>query len=139
MTTLLMVELQQGYGDGYGTVQAASDGAPVVEPGRKVTYYYDDGGKRTSRLIEKWKREIFAQPSVALFEGVRVPASAVKRVIGPLDCPEACRVRMRRFTANWSDRGFVGMATDDGGVAAMQRDDFEATYAACTALRARYA
>lgn len=101
MTTQVMVELHQGYGDGYGTVSVDDSGHPVIEPDTHATHYSDQGVPTTAK-IEDWKRKILAQQTVVLIDGgVRVPVGAIKRVIGPLDCPEAVQVNFERETKNW--------------------------------------
>lgn len=100
MTAQIMVELHDGYGDGYGVVMADDAGEPTVEPGTHATHYSDHG--QAAGRIEEWKRTVLAQPSVILVDGgVKVPTGAIKRVIGPLDCPEAVQVAFERETKNW--------------------------------------
>ena len=116
-TELVMVELHAGYGDGYGVVRV-SDSGPVVNPARKVTHYTN--GERNGERLDAWEVAILSAPSVDLVDGgVRVPPGAIKRVIGPLDGPDACRVRAKRFTKNWSDGRFADRATDAEIVAAL--------------------
>ena len=131
----VMVELERGYGDGYGVVAVDDTEKVIVNPAREVPRHYRDGWP-----IAEWRRAILAQPSVDLIDdGVRVPPGAIVRIIGPLDCPEAARIRARRYTKNWGDSAFVGLATDAEIVEAMCHDDEPSTRAACRALRAKYA
>ncbi len=106
----VMIELATGYGDGYAVVEADDAGTPVVT-GQKVDL---------------------------LDNHTRVPAGAVRRVIGPPDCPEAIRTRARRYTRPWADSDFVGRATDAELAAAMGHAAEPDTYRAMTALRDRY-
>ncbi len=108
--TTVMVELATGYGDGYAVVEADDAGTPVVT-GQKVDL---------------------------LDSHTRVPAGAVRRIIGPPDCPEAVRVRARRYTRPWIESGFVALATDAELSAAMGHATEPDTYRAMTALRDRY-
>ncbi len=106
----VMVELATGYGDGYAVVEADDAGAPIV-----------------------------ARSKVDLLDShTRVPAGAVRRVVGPLDCPEAVRARARRYTRSWVDSDFVTRATDAELAAAMGHDNEPATYRAMAALRGQY-
>jgi hypothetical protein len=127
----IMVELYQGYGDGYAEVRVADDGQPAVNPARRVKTYSD--GSR----MERWRQEVLSSPSIDLVDkGVRVPIGAIKRVIGPLDCPEAVRVRANRYTKNWHDRAFVALASDADLAHAMSLPTEPEVYAAMSALRA---
>lgn len=132
-TTNVMVELRSGYGDGYGIV-AVADGEVAVNKAEKVTHYVD--GTR----MAAWTAAILSRPSVALIDArVRVHPGAVKRVIGPLDCPEAVRVRAARFTRNWGDRAFIAKASDAELAAALAGEDHAAVSGSLGALRAKYA
>ena len=106
MATQVMVELHNGYGDGFGVVAVDSAGVPIVNPGHAVKSYA--GGEP----MEQWRRAILSAPYIAV-DGVRVPSSAIKRIVGPLECPEAIRIRAGRYTKNWRDRAFVSIASDE--------------------------
>lgn len=128
----IMVELASGYGDGYGVV-AADNGQLVINPARSVTRYADGSP------MEPWKQKLLSSTSVDLIDGgVRVPPGAVVRIIGPLDCPEAVRIRVRRFVRNWPDQRFVALATDQELADALAADDGHAIHAALCALESRY-
>lgn len=103
---LVLLKLQNGYGDGYGIADANEDGRPVVEPGRDAKYYRDEAGNEIKNMpLPGAVRNLLAQPAVVLVDGpapVKVPTNAVIRVIGPLDCDEAVRVRFRR-SLNYCD------------------------------------
>jgi hypothetical protein len=61
----------------------------------------------TDRKISRQVRKILAQPTVSLIDGgVKVPAGAISRIIGPLDCDESIRVLAKRYMKNG------GQATD---------------------------
>lgn len=132
MKTQVMVELRQGYG--YGVVELDYGGNISLEPGRKVTQY-ENGWP-----MEKWVSAIHAQAQVALVDkGVKVLPHAVVRVIGPLDCAEASRVRAKRYSSNWADSNFIDQATDEEIIAAMGHTEEPETYAAMCDLRKKYA
>lgn len=125
--TVLMVELHSGYGDGFGVVEVDADGKIETNPARK------DGSP-----MDAWRQKILSASSIDLVDGgVRVPPGAVKRIIGPLDSPEAARVCARRFTKNWGDSRFVDFATGEELVAALASDDHATN--ALSALAVKYA
>lgn len=125
----VMVELQRGYGDGYGIIQVDDAGKMVEATGRKATHYID-GSKIPDHL-----RAILSQPSVSL-GGVVVPTSAIKRVIGPLDCEEAVTVRAKQMTGSWVNKAFVDMASVEELRDALSQGD---SYKAMCELRTKYA
>jgi hypothetical protein len=129
----VMVELHAGYGDGFGVILVDDAGRVQINPARKVKRYADGSP------METWKQTILSAPSVDLVDGgVRVSPGAIKRIIGPLDCPEASRVRARRYTKNFRDNGFVSLASDEEIVAAMSHTSEPATHAAICTLQAKY-
>ncbi len=130
----VMVELAKGYGDEYAVVEADDAGAPIVTR-RVVGPCYTD----TRVPIPERDRAIMAAPGVDLLDShTRVPAGAVRRVIGPLNCPEAVRVRARRYTRNWTNSDFVALATDAELAAAMGHATEPIAYRAMTELRDQY-
>lgn len=124
--THVMAELHTGYGDGYGVIAVTDIDQPVTEPGSKATHYSDGGGK-----IEKWKRDLLAQPGVIVDGRVKVPTGAVKRIIGPLDCPEAVRVRIKRYLSNCYEAAnrLLSVATDEELLAVVQSNDWHGAIA----------
>lgn len=131
----VMVELYPGYGDGFGIVRLAENGQPDINPARRVTHWTSEDG--TKIKMDAATSAILSRASVTLIDsGVRVDTGAIKRVIGPIECPEAIRVRATRYTKNWSDAGFISKATDDQLFSAMTRETEREVRAAMSALRA---
>lgn len=135
---VVMVELCRGYGDGYGVVEIDEHTIPVSTQS-KPPKYYTDHGQPTGCPIDEATRNFLSQPFVALRDGgVKVPSHAIRRIIGPLDCDEAVRVRAKRYTVNWNDRKFVDLATAEELRSAFGPRE-EDTYAAMVALKTKYA
>jgi hypothetical protein len=123
--TLMMVELHQGYGNGFAVVKYR-DGKPVIQPGYKGEYATIPAG-------------IVLQDA-----GVRVAGAPIKRIVGPVDGADAGRIRIKRFVKNWSDGRFADQATDEEvtAIAAMMDDPnghASRTLKAVDALEAKYA
>lgn len=134
MTTLIMVELGRGYGDGYGVVEADDAGQPVVQPGRTIK-----GQTLTGDAEATAHARAMSRPQVYLRDSnVLVPPGAIRRVIGPIDCAEAARVRVSRYAKNWGSRAFITAATDAEITAAASHATERETYAACCELQRRY-
>lgn len=128
-----LVELHAGYGDGYGIVAIDANGQPIEASGRNVKTYGD------GYPLEPWKQKILAKPTINLIDsGVAVPVGAVKRVVGPTNCPEAARVLATRYTRNWVGREFVAQASDEELLAAMSCESERDTFAAMDSLRSKY-
>lgn len=108
----VMVELVRGYGDGYGIVRRRNDGQFADLTGDTVLLR--DGG-------------------------VRVPTGAIRKILGPLDCPAAIRVHAERYTRAWSDNRFVALASDGDLLHAMTRGSEPEIYDAMRTLRSSLA
>lgn len=115
----VFVELARGYGSGYGVVIVGDDGSIPVVNDKCDGWYKDEKGERVSRMPRD-VQALLSSPRVQV-NGVMVPSGAITRVIGPLDCPEAKRIRLRlrqRNRSNPLSRDAIDQMTD-AEVAAM--------------------
>lgn len=106
----------RGIGDGYGIVRS-KDGQPiVVTPGPHDGFYRCDGEK-TAYKMPRWEQHMLSSPYYQADDGVKLLTSQVQRIVGPLNCAEAQRVRLRRRCYCFCDQAFqrAAFAVADSG------------------------
>jgi hypothetical protein len=128
---IVMVELSNST---FATAEA-ENGKLVVEAARKVTHYITPENTKIPMADEVAAR-LSGRHIVLLDAGVKVTPSDIKRIVGPLDCDEAVRIRARKYTTNWGDRAFVEIAAASDLRAALDLPTEGETYRAMCALRA---
>ena len=124
--THLMVQLADNT---YDVVEAAN-GKPKLTKSRKVTHYAN--GKRMPAGVSA---RLSGQHVVLVGSRVQVSPGDIVRIVGPLDCDEAVRIRARAYTQNWLDNQFVESAPADDLRAALANPTEPLVHAAMCAIR----